>query len=85
MIIEVLGKGCAKCEMTEKNVLQAMKELGMNPGIDVLVNHIRDIKMISARGVIMTPAVVINGVKMSQGRIPEVGEIKKWLEENKGK
>ena len=85
MIVEVCGKGCAKCEMTEKNVLQAMKELGMNPGIDALVTKIKDIKMISARGVIMTPAVVINGVKMSQGRIPEVGEIKKWLEENKGK
>jgi len=85
MIVEVCGKGCAKCEMTEKNVLQAMKELGMNPGIDALVTKIKDIKMISARGVIMTPAVVINGVKMSQGRIPEVSEIKKWLEENKGK
>jgi small redox-active disulfide protein 2 len=83
MIIEVCGKGCAKCEMTEKNVLQAMKELGMNPGIDALVTKIKDIKMISARGVIMTPAVVIDGVKMSEGRIPEVKEIKKWLEEKK--
>ena len=83
MIVEVCGKGCAKCEMTEKNVLQAMKELGMNPGIDALVTKIKDIKMISARGVIMTPAVVIDGVKMSEGRIPEVKEIKKWLEEKK--
>jgi len=83
MIIEVCGKGCAKCEMTEKNVLQAMKELDMNPGIDALVTKIKDIKMISARGVIMTPAVVIDGVKMSEGRIPEVKEIKKWLEEKK--
>jgi small redox-active disulfide protein 2 len=83
MVIEVCGKGCIKCETTEKNVLQALKELGLNPGVDVLVNHVRDIKMISARGVIMTPAVVIDGVKMSEGRIPEVKEIKGWLEKRK--
>ena len=62
-----------------------MKELGLNPGIDALVTKIKDIKMISARGVIMTPAVVIDGAKMSEGRIPEVSEIKKWLEESKDK
>ena len=83
MVIEVCGKGCIKCETTEKNVLQALKELGLNPGVDVLVNHVRDIKMISARGVIMTPAVVIDGVKMSEGRIPEVKEIKGWLEKRR--
>ncbi len=79
MIIEVLGKGCPKCEAVEKNVLEALKELGLKAGEDASVAKVKDIKMISARGVMMTPAVMIDGVKMSEGRIPEVKEIKEWL------
>ncbi|GAI30857.1 unnamed protein product, partial [marine sediment metagenome] len=62
MIIEVCGPGCPRCQATEKNVLQALKELGMELGDDAMVIEIKDIKQISARGVIMTPAVVIDGV-----------------------
>ncbi len=83
MLIEVCGTGCPKCQATEKNVIQALKELGMKPGEDALVNEIKDIKMISARGVIMTPAVIIDGVKVSEGRIPTPQEVKKWLTEKK--
>ena len=83
MIIEVCGKGCIKCETTEKNVVQALKELGLNAGTDALVTHVRDPKMISARGVMFTPAVIIDGIKMSEGKIPEVKEIRGWLEKRK--
>ena len=83
MIIEVCGKGCPKCHATKDNVSKALKELGLKEGDDAVVSEIKDIKMISARGVIMTPAVVIDGAKMSEGRIPEVKEIKKWLEGKK--
>jgi small redox-active disulfide protein 2 len=83
MIIEVCGMGCPKCQATEKNALQALKELGMKPGEDAMVTEIKDVKQISARGVIITPAVVINGVKVCEGRIPNTGEIKKWIEERR--
>ena len=62
---------------------QSTERTGLKEGDDAVVSEIRDIKMISARGVIMTPAVVIDGAKMSEGRIPEVKEIKKWVEEKK--
>jgi len=83
MMIEVCGPGCPRCQATEKNVLQALKELGMELGDEAMVIEIKDIKQISARGVIMTPDVVIDGVKICEGRIPSPQEIRKWIEERK--
>lgn len=83
MIIEVCGMGCPRCQATEKNALQALKEMGMKPGEDAMVTEIKDVKQISARGVIITPAVVIDGVKVCEGRIPNPEEIKKWIKERK--
>jgi small redox-active disulfide protein 2 len=79
MIIEVCGAGCPKCQATEKNVVQTLKELGE----EAQVVAIKDVKEISARGVILTPAVFIDGIKAFEGKIPEVKEIKKWIEERK--
>ena len=64
-------------------MLQALKELGIELGEEAMVVEIKDIKQISARGVVMTPAVVIDGVKVCEGRIPSSGEVKKWIEERK--
>jgi len=83
VIIEVCGPGCPRCQATEKNVVQALKELGMELGDEAQVVEIKDVKQISARGVIMTPGVVIDGVKVSEGRIPSPQEVRKWIEERK--
>jgi len=83
MIIEVCGPGCPRCQAAEKNAVQALRELGMKPGEDAMVTKIKDVKQISARGVIITPAVLIDGVKVCEGRIPNAQEIKKWIEEKK--
>ena len=83
MIIEVCGPGCPRCQATEKHVLQALKELGIELGEEAMVVEIKDIKQISARGVIMTPAVVIDGVKVCEGRIPNPQEVREWLEERR--
>jgi len=77
MIIEVCGPGCPRCQATEKNVLQTLKEMGK----EAQVVKVKDIKQISAQGVIMTPAVIVDGVKAFEGRIPSPEEIKKWIEE----
>jgi len=81
MLIEVCGKGCPRCHATKDNAIKALKELNLKEGEDVAVTHIQDPKLMAARGVIMTPAVLIDGVKVSEGRIPSTGEIKKWIEE----
>ncbi len=81
MIIEVCGPGCPRCHATKNNVSKALKELGLKEGEDAAISMIRDPRLMAARGVMFTPAVIINGVKMAEGKIPDVTEIKKWVEE----
>ena len=81
MIIEVCGPGCPRCHATQENIRKALSELGLKEGQDALINMIKDPRMMAARGVFMTPGVVIDGVKAFEGRIPSPEEIKKWIEE----
>ena len=81
MIIEVCGPGCPRCHATKDNVGKALQELDLKEGEEVAVTHIKDPKMMAARGVMFTPGVIIDGVKVSEGRIPDVQEVKKWIEE----
>ncbi|UCH51985.1 MAG: thioredoxin family protein [Chloroflexota bacterium] len=83
MMIEVCGPGCPRCHQTKENVIKALKELGLKEEEDALVGEVKDPKMISARGVMFTPAVIIDGVKVCEGRIPEAKEVFGWLQERK--
>ena len=83
MIIEVFGKGCHRCHATRDNAIKALQELNLKEGEDATVNHITDLTLFGGRGVIFTPTVIIDGVKMSEGRVPETPEIKQWIEEGK--
>jgi len=76
MKIEVLGTGCPKCQATIRNAEQAIKELG----IQAEVVKVDDLSEITARGVMMTPALAVNGEIKCSGRIPSVEEIKAWLQ-----
>jgi len=73
MKIEILGMGCATCNKLEDTVRQAIKETG----IDAQVDHITDIKKIMAYGVMITPAMVIDGKVMAAGKLPSLEDIKK--------
>ena len=81
MIIEVCGPGCPRCQATKDNVGKALQELGLKDGEDVLVSPIKDPRLMATRGVMLTPAVIIDGVKVVEGRIPNPQEIRKWIEE----
>jgi len=81
MIIEVCGAGCPRCHATKDNAGKALQELGLKEGEDVAVTEIKDAKLMAARGVMLTPAVVIDGVKVCEGRIPSIEEIQKWIKE----
>jgi small redox-active disulfide protein 2 len=80
MLIEVCGPGCVRCHKTKDNVLKAIEELGLKDGDDVAVTEIKDLRLMAARSVILTPAVLIDGDKACEGRIPSPEEIKKWIE-----
>lgn len=76
MKIEILGTGCPKCKTTEKNVKKVVEELGLQAEIV----KIEDLQQIIDRGVMLTPAVFINGEAKIVGRVPSPDEIKKLLQ-----
>jgi len=78
MTIKILGPGCPKCQILETNAKKAVEELGFK---DVKVEHIYDINKMIEMGMMFSPGLVINDKLVSQGRIPEVEEIKKWLKQ----
>lgn len=80
MIIKILGSGCPNCQKLEQNAKKAVEELGLS---DVRVEHIYDIDKIVEMGIALTPAIMINGEIKAEGRIPDVEEIKSWLQEIK--
>ena len=83
MMIEVCGPGCPRCHATKENVRKVLQEMELKEGEEVALMEIKDPRMMAARGVFMTPAVVIDGVKICEGRIPHPDEVKKWIEERK--
>lgn len=75
MKIEILGTGCAKCKSLTKNVEKAVAELG----IQAEVAKVDSIQEIMDRGVMMTPALYVDGESKMMGRIATVEEIKRML------
>ena len=75
--IEVLGTGCAKCKRLFDNVQAAVKELG----IAAEVVKVDDIDAIATSGIMMTPGLIIDSEIVSEGRVPDVNEIKSLLTE----
>jgi len=78
--IEVLGAGCAKCGRMFANVQEAVKELG----VEEEVVQVKDINAIADRGVMLPPALIVDGVLRAEGRIPCVEEIKEMIRGNHG-
>ena len=73
--IEVLGTGCAKCQKLEEYAKQAVKL----SGADATVTKVSDINQITDYGVMITPALVIDGKVKVAGKIPTAEAIAEWL------
>jgi len=73
--IEILGTGCMKCKRLMKNVEIAVKETG----IDAEIRKVDDIMQIMDRGVMLTPALAVDGEIKLSGRVADVNEIKEIL------
>jgi small redox-active disulfide protein 2 len=71
MKIEVLGTGCAKCNKLEETAKAAADKLG----ITYEIHHIRDINEFVKRGVMVTPALAIDGNVVVFGRVPSEAEL----------
>lgn len=74
-LLQILGPGCAKCVKLKENAETAAKELGL----EATIEKIDDINKITSFGVMMTPALVVDGEVKVVGKVASVDEIKAVL------
>jgi len=77
MQLLVIGPGCAKCKTLAQFAEKAVKELG----VAAEINKVSDVKQIMALGVMLTPALAVNGTVKFVGKVPSVAEIKTILQQ----
>jgi small redox-active disulfide protein 2 len=73
--IKVLGPGCPKCKTTYNNVLEALKQTG----IEAQVTKVEDIEEMMKYNVLTTPVLLIDEVIKVKGRVADINEIKQLL------
>lgn len=76
MKIQVLGTGCKKCDQVYENARQAVAE----SGADATVEKVADLNDIMAFGVMVTPALAIDGQVKIAGKVPSAEDIKKMIQ-----
>ncbi len=81
MEIKVLGTGCSKCNTLEKMVQDALQELNVEAAIEKVTN-INDIAM---AGVMLTPALIINGDVKVSGTLPSQQNLVKMIVDGQNK
>ena len=73
--LQILGIGCAKCAKLATAAEQAAKTLGL----DYQMEKVTDLNKIMSLGVMMTPALVVDGQVKVAGRVPSVEDLKKLI------
>jgi len=75
MDIKILGSGCLKCQRLE----QLTREVAADLGLDVQIEHVRDMAKIMEFAVLSMPALVVDGEVKAAGRMPSKEDIGHWL------
>ena len=73
--IKVLGTGCPKCKTTYNNVVEALKQTG----IEADVTKIEDIEEMMKYNILSTPVLMIDEVSKVKGRVATIAEIRDLL------
>ena len=73
--LQILGSGCPKCKKLAEVAEQAAKALGIGYALE----KVTDINQIMSFGVMMTPALVVDGMVKCVGKIPADAELKSYL------
>ena len=73
--LKVLGVGCTKCTQLADNADAAARQLG----IEYDIEKVTDINEMMSYGVMMTPALVVDGTVKAVGKVPSVDQIKDML------
>ncbi|MEW6548443.1 MAG: thioredoxin family protein [Spirochaetota bacterium] len=79
MKVQILGTGCAKCRLLEEHARQAVAAAGVAADIE----KITSIDDIMEMGVMMTPALAVDGTVKSAGRVLSVDQIAEILKGGK--
>ncbi len=74
--IQILGTGCPKCKKLAENAEAAARELG----IEYEIEKVTDINQIMKFGIMMTPAMAVDGKVKVTGKVPSADEIKTMLQ-----
>ena len=74
-LIQILGTGCPKCEKLKKNAEEAVKLAGTEASVE----KITDIVEITSFGVMMTPALAIDGEVKAVGKVLSPEQIQQML------
>ncbi|MDC7227545.1 MAG: thioredoxin family protein [Spirochaetales bacterium] len=75
MTIQILGGGCAKCKKLEESAAAAVAELG----IDAEIVKVTDMDEIMDMGVMVTPALAVDGDVKTTGKVLTPAEVKEYL------
>ncbi|MCU0785397.1 MAG: thioredoxin family protein [Verrucomicrobia bacterium] len=75
MKLQILGTGCAKC----KNLAAAAEQAAQALGLTYELEKVTDLNRIMSFGVMMTPALVVDGKVRVSGKVPSVDDLKKLL------
>ncbi len=73
--IQILGTGCPKCKKLAENAEAAAKELG----VEYQIEKITEINEIMKFGVMVTPALAVDGQVKVTGKVADAGDIKEML------
>ncbi len=73
--LKILGTGCAKCQKLTETAEAAAKELGL----EYQVEKVKNLNDIMKFGVMMTPALVVDGDVKVSGKVPSIEEVKAML------
>ena len=73
--IQILGTGCPKCNKLAENTKAAAK----NAGVECEIEKVTDINEIMKFGVMLTPALAIDGQVKTVGKVPSPDEIAEML------
>ena len=73
--IKVLGSGCAKCT----KAVELIQSVAAACGTSVNVVKETSVEVMMRFGVMSTPAVVVDGVLMHAGSIPDRAKVESWL------
>lgn len=74
--LTIVGVGCKKCDQLEALTRKALADLGI---ADTPIHRVQDTDAIAEMGVILTPVLVANGMMVTMGRVPTLGQLLKLL------